>query len=320
MTSRKVYLLLPLCLVSAILLNVYAAVDPTGVYRDYLKKLEPLTPPVAAMATALADGVYPWTAPPADVPEPEPIPQPRPEPTPEPEPVPEPEPEPVPEPEPEPEPEPVPEPEPEPEPEPGPAPIPEPDPRFTQVDASYFDDAVFIGDSHTDGFMDYAGLPNAHYLCHTGLTVWSAAEDAEFPGGQTLAQALAGKHYGKVYMMLGINELGTGSAESWAAQYKVLLDQVRSLQPDAIVFLQAIFHTTQEKSDSTFYTNSTINARNAELQKLADGVNVFFIDCNPVFDNANGALRADYSGDGVHVKAAYYPLWRDYLFHFGVVR
>mgnify|MGYP002515560223 CR=1 FL=1 len=296
MTSRKAYLLLPLCLVSAILLNVYAAVDPTGVYRDYLEKLEPLTPPVAAMATALADGVYPWTPPPADVPEPDPIPQPRPEPTPEPEP------------------------EPQPEPEPGPAPIPEPDPRFTQVDASYFDDAVFIGDSHTDGFMDYAGLPNAHYLCHTGLTVWSASEDAEFPGGQTLAQALAGKHYGKVYMMLGINELGTGSAESWAAQYKVLLDQVRSLQPDAIVFLQAIFHTTQEKSDSTFYTNSTINTRNEELQKLADNVNVFFIDCNPVFDDAGGALRADYSGDGVHVKAAYYPLWRDYLFHFGVVR
>ena len=280
MASQKVYLLLPLCLLSAILLNVYAAVDPTGVYRDYLEKLEPLTPPVAAMATALADGVYPWTAPPADTPEPEP----------------------------------------EPQPQPGPAPIPEPDPRFTQVDASYFDDAVFIGDSHTDGFMDYAGLPNADYLCRTGLTVWSAAEDAEFPGGQTLAQALSGKHYGKVYMMLGINELGTGSAESWAAQYKVLLDQVRSLQPDAIVFLQAIFHTTQEKSDSTFYTNSTINARNAELQKLADWVNVFFIDCNPVFDDSSGALRADYSGDGVHVKAAYYPLWRDYLFHFGVVR
>lgn len=280
MASQKVYLLLPLCLLSAILLNVYAAVDPTGVYRDYLEKLEPLTPPVAAMATALADGVYPWTAPPADTPEPEP----------------------------------------EPQPQPGPAPIPEPDPRFTQVDASYFDDAVFIGDSHTDGFMDYAGLPNADYLCRTGLTVWSAAEDAEFPGGQTLAQALSGKHYGKVYMMLGINELGTGSAESWAAQYKVLLDQVRSLQPDAIVFLQAIFHTTQEKSDSTFYTNSPINARNTELQKLADGVNVFFVDCNPVFDDSSGALRADYSGDGVHVKAAYYPLWRDYLFHFGVVR
>ena len=205
------------------------------------------------------------------------------------------------------------EPEPEPEPE-------EPASPFTTVDASYFDDALFIGDSHTDGFKDYAGLPNADYLCHNGLTVWSAVEKAEFPGRQTLSQALRGKHYGKIYLMLGINELGAGTAESWAAQYKVLLDEVRELQPDAIIFLQAIFHTTQEKSDATFFKNSTIDARNAELQKLADNETVFYIDCNPVFDDSTGALTAEYSGDGVHVKAPYYVMWRDYLFQFGVVR
>ena len=158
------------------------------------------------------------------------------------------------------------------------------------------------------------------YLCHNGLTVWSAVEKAEFPGRQTLSQALRGKHYGKIYLMLGINELGAGTAESWAAQYKVLLDEVRELQPDAIIFLQAIFHTTQEKSDTTFFKNSTIDARNAEIQKFADNETVFYIDCNPVFDDDTGALTAEYSGDGVHVKAPYYVMWRDYLFQFGVVR
>ena len=87
-----------------------------------------------------------------------------------------------------------------------------------------------------------------------------------------------------------------------------------------IIFLQAIFHTTQEKSDATFFKNSTIDARNAELQKLADNETVFYIDCNPVFDDSTGALTPEYSGDGVHVKAAYYPMWRDYLFQFGVVK
>ena len=47
---------------------------------------------------------------------------------------------------------------------------------------------------------------------------------------------------------------------------------------------------------------------------------VFYIDCNPVFDDSTGALTPEYSGDGVHVKAAYYPMWRDYLFEFGVVK
>ena len=96
MAFRKADLLLPLCLVSAILLNVYAAVDPTGVYRRYLEKLAPMTPPVAAMATALADGVYPWSTQQTNGPAPQPTPQPQPESTPEPEPAPVPEPEPEP--------------------------------------------------------------------------------------------------------------------------------------------------------------------------------------------------------------------------------
>ena len=224
MSSRIPSLLLPLCLLSAVALNVYPLIDPTGVYGSYLSKLDKKTPPVAAVALAAADGVYPWSEPKA--PEPPPAP------------------------------EPLPEPEPEPEPE-------EPTSPFTTVNASYFDDALFIGDSHTDGFKDYAGLSTADDLCHNGLTVWSAVEKAEFPGRQTLAQALRGKHYGKIYLMLGINELGAGTAESWAAQYKVLLDEVRELQPDAIIFLQAIIHTTQEKSYTTFFKNSTIDARNA---------------------------------------------------------
>lgn len=286
MSRRSFSPLLLLCALSAAALNVYAALDPTGVYEAYLDKLDRLTPPVAAVADALSDGVYPWSEP---VSGPEPLPAP----------------------------EPMPEPLSEPKPEPEPA-LP-----FTTVDASYFDDALFIGDSHIDGFKVYAGLNNASYLCHNGLTVFSAAEKAVFPSPQgklTLAQALAQRSYGKIYILLGINELGTGSAQAWTAQYRVLLEQVRELQPDAIIFLHAIFHTTQEKSGTSFYKNETINERNAELSRLADGKTVFFIDCNGVFDDDTGALTAEYSGDGVHVKAAYYPMWRDYLYQFGVVK
>ena len=39
-----------------------------------------------------------------------------------------------------------------------------------------------------------------------------------------------------------------------------------------------------------------------------------------VFDDENGVMRADYSGDGVHVRAPYYVQWRDHLYQFGVVK
>lgn len=294
--------LLMLCAASALVLNVYTSLDPRGVYETYLEKRGALAPPIAAMADAVADGVFPWSIPPREeaIPAPDPGPTPGSSATPEDSGTA------------------VPEEEGTLTPEDG---APAPSSPFTTVDASYFDDALFLGDSHTDGFRSYADLPNASYLCHNGLTVWSATEKrfSTDSGKMTLAEALSQKQYGKLYVLLGINELGTGSAESWAAQYQVLLDELRALQPDAIIFLQAIFHTTQEKSDTTFYKNSTIDARNAALQALADNEHVFYLDCNPVFDDETGALRADYSGDGVHVKAAYYTLWRDHLFQFGVL-
>ena len=114
--------------------------------------------------------------------------------------------------------------------------------------------------------------------------------------------------------------IGAYTAADWAAQYKSLLDLVREKQPDAVIFIQSIFHTTQKKSDSSYFKNEVINERNAAIAQLADGKTIFYLDLNPLFDDENGALRADYSGDGVHVRAPYYVQWRDHLYQFGVVK
>ena len=78
----------------------------------------------------------------------------------------------------------------------------EPVSQFTTVDASYFDDALFLGDSHTDGFHDYAGLGNATYFTKNGLTVKDAVEKSfiELDGKKvTLAEALGTRQFSKVY-------------------------------------------------------------------------------------------------------------------------
>ena len=286
--------LLWLCALSAAALNTFTALDPTGVYADYLDRLDARTPAVSAFFSAAQDGVFPWSEPLPPAQEPDQTQPPViPEPTPPSYTV---------------------------EPDTSPA---EPETPFTTVDASYFDDALFLGDSHTDGFRDYAGLPNATYYTKNGLTVWDAVEKRfiEIDGKKyTLTEALAQKHFGKIYVMLGINELGSGTTESWAAQYKTVIETIRAQEPDTLIFIQAIFHTTQEKSDTTFFKNSTINERNAAIAALADNETVFYLDLNPVFDDETGALRADYSGDGVHVRAPYYVMWRDALYQFGVVK
>ena len=189
---------------------------------------------------------------------------------------------------------------------------------FVTVDESWFNDALFIGDSHIEGFCDYAGVPNATYYFKRGLDIWSVLNKPFVGGKQTIPQALSQRQFGKIYIMLGINEIGCGTTKSYAAQYADVVARLRELQPNAVIYIQSIFHTSQKKSDTTIYNNDTINARNAAISALADGQHVFFVDCNAVFDDENGALTSSYSGDGVHVKAPYYTMWRDYLLRFGL--
>ena len=280
--------LLWLCAMSAAALNTFTALDPTGVYADYLDALSEDTPAIAAFFSAADSGVFPWTIPgvPDLLPE-------------QPETPPEPEASDI-----------------SPEPE-------EPVSTFTTVDESYFDDALFLGDSHTAGFHDYAGLRNATYFTKNGITVKEATEKSfvEIDGKKyTLAEALETRQFAKIYILLGVNELGGGTTEGWIGQYQTLLDLVREKQPDALIFLQSIFHTTQKKSESSYFKNEVINERNAALAELADNKTVFFLDLNPIFDDESGALRSDYSGDGVPVRAPHSVQWRDYLYQFGVVR
>lgn len=78
------------------------------------------------------------------------------------------------------------------------------------VDGKWFEDAVFIGDSRTEGLRNYDGLGNATYYAVKGLMVNTVyTKTATLDGkNQTVMQALRGRKFGKVYIMLGINELG----------------------------------------------------------------------------------------------------------------
>lgn len=195
-------------------------------------------------------------------------------------------------------------------------------PQFRTVGIYYFSDACFIGDSFTDGLRCYAKIPKADFLSHKGVSTYGILKQKfEQPGGGelTLDEALTRKQYGKIYIMLGINEIGSDPPEVFAERYRKILNRIREKQPDALIFVQSILHTTAKKSASSQFKNGEIDAANAALAGLADQQKIFYLDINPLFDDENGALRADLSGDGVHIRAAHYTEWRDWLLQHGIV-
>lgn len=194
------------------------------------------------------------------------------------------------------------------------------EPVYLAVEDDYFADAVFIGDSRTVGMYEYGGLEEiSTFYASSGLTIYKLldAEIVKVPGQKkkiTIEEALRQNTYAKVYLMIGINEMGTGTLETFTEKYAEVVARLRELQPDAVIYVQGIMKVSTERSSKGDYiTNEGIEARNAELAKLADNEKIFYLDVNPLLCDETGGMAASYTFDGVHLKAKYIQIWKEFL-------
>lgn len=195
---------------------------------------------------------------------------------------------------------------------------------YTLENESYFNDAAFLGDSRTLGISDYAGLEGADFFCDNGMTIYKLFADDGVTYQKTgekvdLKEILQEKRYGKIYIMLGMNELGYGDTPMYLKQYLKVIKQIKEWQPGVIIYVMANLHVSQEKNNmETEFNNININDKNAASARLANGRDVFYLDCNPLFTDEEGYLQAELTFDGVHLYAQHYDKWRDFLFAHGV--
>ena len=85
------------------------------------------------------------------------------------------------------------------------------EPVVYQADTSWFEDTLFIGDSRTGGLHQYGDLGGAEVIADAGMNVYQIY-DKEFTLStgekKYLEEVLKEQQFGKVYVMIGINELG----------------------------------------------------------------------------------------------------------------
>lgn len=191
--------------------------------------------------------------------------------------------------------------------------------EFATVDESYFDDALFIGDSRTVGLRDYTDLSeHADFYCETSLTIYKALTQ-KFKGKGTVEEALLKNTYGKIYIMVGVNELGQGTTENFMEEYTKVVDRIHELAPEAKIFIQGIMRVTGKKHNSdAIFNNNNINARNNAIATLADNEQFFYIDVNEVICDEEGNLNAEYTHDQLHLLGMYNDLWKEFLMTKGV--
>lgn len=184
------------------------------------------------------------------------------------------------------------------------------------VDDSYFSDAVFLGDSRTEGFMLYSGLKEGTYLFSVGATVDTVLDKkVSTPSGQkTLVDAMKSLNLSKVYIMLGVNELGWVSADRFQEHYGNVVDQVRKDHPNAKVVIQSILPVSAEQeAKGTYVNNGRILKYNELLKTLAKEKNCTYMNIAEVVTDKDGCLFQEMSADGVHLNRNGCQTWLQYL-------
>jgi len=195
----------------------------------------------------------------------------------------------------------------------------QPVPQREEVTPEWFADAVFVGDSRTDGLRLYGGITEAEFICYKGLICqqFSTKECITLNGAKVTAEAaLRSKPYGKVFVMLGLNEMDF-TPEDFAADYAVLIDAVRAAQPEADLYFQLLLPINDQRRAEaglpSYFNNEKAAAFNAEIARLCEEKQVYLVNVPEGVCDETGQLPYEKTTDGVHLSKAWYQQWHAYL-------
>ena len=191
-----------------------------------------------------------------------------------------------------------------------------PVPEGGPVEDTYFENIAFLGDSRTQGFQLYSGLKAGTYYTAVGATVESVFTkkvDTE-AGKMPLLDAMAKQEFDKIYVMLGVNELGWNGTEIYHNQYAKLIDRLREDHPDSLVVLQTLIPVSaRQEAKKTYVNNTRIAAYNEVIRQLAEEKQCPYVDVASAVTDEKGCLRSDWTSDGVHLNTKGCKAWLEYL-------
>lgn len=184
------------------------------------------------------------------------------------------------------------------------------------IDESWFDDALFIGDSRTQGLGAYGRLGEADYFAQVGLSVYGAKSTRIYVNGvgkHSIKSLLTKKDYGKIYICLGLNEI-MGNHDNLISMYQEIIDMIQEIEPDAVIILQAIMTVGREKAATKdCFHPDYIAGLNERIKELAVGEKMRFIDANEWIADEEGYLPDGWSKDGCHPYADGYYEWSQWI-------
>ncbi len=195
-----------------------------------------------------------------------------------------------------------------------------PVPYSEPVDKSYFDDAIFIGDSIMEGMSVYKFFPENQVFASVGLNPYQLNKDAidTYYGKVTALSAAVSSRPSKIYIMMGMNGVAWDMNADMTEQIGIFIDNLNQKIPGVKIYLMSVTPVSAEREAKPSTAegkilNSQIDAFNKCLLKLADEKEIHYLDVNGSLRGSNGCLPSNMTSDGIHISKAVYQDIIDYM-------
>ncbi|OAO05260.1 hypothetical protein A8B75_05630 [Sphingomonadales bacterium EhC05] len=111
----------------------------------------------------------------------------------------------------------------------------------------------------------------------------------------------------KIFIKIGTNDLTHGS-EKYVSykQYREIVSKLKTSSPGTQVYLQSILPRGADY-------RAKVEAFNSQIKKIADDLDVTYVDLYPSFLADDGSIRDELSSDELHINGAGYKIWKSLL-------
>lgn len=193
-----------------------------------------------------------------------------------------------------------------------------PVPSSERQEESYYEDAVFIGSKALSGLADYGYIKSENMIISDDITLANfntvmLSDGSTEDGGVTAAETVIGKAPGKLYIMVGINDLDRVGSASLFEELESFIDSVKENVPNVKVYLMTLLPVSAEM-EGKIASNAEIDAYNSQLLRFANKIKVCYIDVNTGFKGNDGRLPASAAEvNGIRLKKEYYGELSEYI-------
>ena len=201
-------------------------------------------------------------------------------------------------------------------------------PETEEGPVTFFDQAVFIGDSISMTLEAYCGasgaLGGAKFLCAGSMSPTNMLTGKilpEYPKGSgqkpAIGDSVAATGAKVVYVMLGMDNIAYG-VERATKDYLTILNQIIEKNPGVQIVVQSV---TPMADSSTSYSeklnNEQINAFNETMKAYCQDNRWYYVNVAEAFKDEKGFLKKEYCSDygsmGMHFTYEGAKIWVQYL-------